>query len=157
MGELARGGPALAGAPTFEFSAEQYEAALDQASDLARELRGSVETEVRVRNPVIRWRHRGSGHSQRQRRMLERLRATPISPALTDAQGTYREFLMNLVSAQALVTGLCSADSGSRRRSDLDEAVASLRALAASAHLRSLPESTQRAIAWFAEDLANHG
>lgn len=146
----------LTAAPGFTFSAESYLAALSQGCGLARELAGTVETEVRVRTPVIRWRHRGSGHRHRQHRMLERLHARPIRPALVDATGSYGDFLMDLDSAQAMVTGLCSANAQDRRSSDLEEAVALLRSLKASPHLRRLPRPTQRAIAWFEEDLASN-
>ena len=144
----------LAAAPSYVFAADHYRTALVGATELAGKLQGRIETEVRVRDPLIRWRHRGSERPQRQRRMLQRLHAEPIKPTLAGAVGSYADFLADLAAAQALVTRCCSGDAGIRRSSS-GEALAILRSLRASPHLQSLPTPTQRAIAWFADELAS--
>ena len=137
--------------PVCRFEASAYEAALREAERLALTNRDPV-TRVRVRHPGPWWRNIRRIPQERTDAdaMLGWLEAEAeaVAPALGEADGDYRDFLINLDRAQTLLVGAASSKRELEGH-DRAEAVDALSTVDASPHRISLPGETLDAVRWY--------
>lgn len=140
--------PAL---PVCRFDADEYADALRTAFNIL-DARQMPVSRMRVRRPNSWWQNLRGLSEDRTNTKLSWLHADAVHPTIGEADDDYCDFLIDLYTAQTMLTGEASGGPrlGGESRTEVVEA---LKAVSRSPHRISLPPQTLEAIKWYLDHL----